>query len=383
MVGPSSMGSLVNGKPFLAADVGGTHVRLALVRSEAPEQPIDVLAFRKYDCTDHTSLVDFIADFLAANGEGKTDRGVIASAGYALDDGTVITTNLPWPLSISQTRERLGFTDLRLVNDFEAVAYAAAALPASETTRIAGPEEPPVNGPVLVLGPGTGLGAALWIPHGERPFVLATEAGQAALAANNALELALVAQLLKRHQHVTIEHVLSGPGIFNLYHALAELRDAKPVLSTPSQITAAAQMGDDPLARETLRTFCGFLGSVVGDLALTYGVQGGIRLAGGFLPQIRDLLLNSDFVVRYLNKGAMRVALERIPVRLVEHGQLGVIGAAHWYLNREAPEARAFATATPQTRREGASGARVETQQQQLGNNTTTAATNRSIGRVA
>ena len=334
MIDPPTNDSLVSGMPFLAADVGGTHARLALVRAGATAaRPVEVLAFHKYDCTDHGSLIDFIADFLANHDGRGVDHGVVASAGYALDDGTVITTNLPWPLSIRETREHLGFTDLRLVNDFEAVAYAAAALPAEETTRITGPDEASVPGPVLVLGPGTGLGAALWIPHGERPFVLATEAGQAALAANNELELALLAQLLKQHPHVTIERVLSGPGILNLYNALATLRGTKPVLSTPSQITTAARAGNDALARETLETFCGFLGSVVGDMALTYGVQGGIRLAGGILPQIRDFLPDSSFVARFLNKGPMRAALERIPVRLVEHGQLGVVGAAHWYLH--------------------------------------------------
>lgn len=363
----------MDGMPFLAADVGGTHARLALVRAGAGSgRPVEVLAFRKYDCTDHASLAHFIAEFLAAHGGGGVDHGVVASAGYALDDGTVITANLPWPLSIRETREHLGFADLRLVNDFQAVAYAAATLPAAETTHIAGPEEASVCGPVLVLGPGTGLGAAVWIPRSERPIVLATEAGQAALAANNELELALLAQLLKQHPHVTIEHVLSGPGILNLYNALAALHGARPVLSTPSAITAAAQAGDDAFARETLEIFCGFLGSVVGDMALAYGVQGGIRLAGGVLPQIRDFLPNSDFVARYLNKGPMRAALKRIPVRLVEHGQLGVIGAAHWYLDYGNTSFRNRNTDTEGTRRPGWKSK----EQQQLGNNTTTAATN-------
>ena len=80
--------------------------------------------------------------------------------------------------------------------------------------------------------------------------------------------------------------------------------------------------------------FCGLLGSTVGDLALAYGIRGGVYLAGGILPQIRDFLINSGFVERFLNKGGMREALERIPVKLVEHGQLGVIGAANWYLGQ-------------------------------------------------
>ncbi|MFT4198797.1 MAG: glucokinase [Pseudoxanthomonas sp.] len=322
---------------FLAADVGGTHVRIALVR--AAGQAVEVLAFRKYDCTDFAALDAFIADFLGGFGElgdARIDHGVIASAGYALDDDHVITSNLPWPLSIRRTRERLGFADLRLVNDFEAVTHAAATLPIAETLRITGPEQAVASGPVLVLGPGTGLGAAVWIPEGARGRVLATEAGQAALAAGNELELALLSRMLRQQAHVSIEHALSGPGIATLYRTLGELRGIEPTLASPSQITAAVRAGTDPLANQALEVFCGMLGSVVGDMALLYGVQGGIRLAGGILPQIREFLLHSSFVERFLNKGPMRAALERIPVRLVEHGQLGVVGAARWYLDRTA-----------------------------------------------
>ena len=104
----------------------------------------------------------------------------------------------------------------------------------------------------------------------------------------------------------------------------------------PTQITAAALAGSDALARESLEVFCGLLGSAVGDMALLYGVHGGIYLAGGILPQIREFLMQSTFVERFLDKGPMRTALEQIPVRLVEHGQLGVIGAASWYLDQRA-----------------------------------------------
>ena len=108
MVDPATTGSLVNGTPFLAADIGGTHARLALVRAGAAGQSVEVLAFQKYDCTDHPSLVDFIADFLATHDAKGVNHGVVASAGYELDDGTVITTNLPWPLSIRETCRSCG-----------------------------------------------------------------------------------------------------------------------------------------------------------------------------------------------------------------------------------------------------------------------------------
>lgn len=323
------------GDAFIAADVGGTHVRIGLVRGSAdPAAPVSVLDYRKYACADYPALADILQDFLSHLGGARITRGVIASAGYPLEDGTVITNNLPWRLSPAQIREQLGFDDFRLVNDFEAVAHASAQVDASQVLQLTGPSAAPARGPTLILGPGTGLGAAVWIPTGKRAVVLATEAGQAALTAGNALEMALLTEMLKTRAHVPVEYALSGPGLMNLHAALCAVRGQANPHTTPGEITAAALDGSDPLARESLDVFCGLLGSVVGDMALLYGVQGGVYLAGGILPKIRDFLIGSSFVPRFLNKGSMREALERIPVKLVEHGQLGVIGAARWYLDQ-------------------------------------------------
>lgn len=323
--------------PFIAADVGGTHVRIARIQAGAhPGAPITITGYRKYRCADYANLGDIVGHFLGQLDGPPPHGGVIASAGYAVDDGTVITNNLPWPLSLADVDARTGLEGLRLVNDFEAVAYAAAHVDASEVLQLAGPEASSrPTGPILIVGPGTGLGAAVWIPTRHSPVVLPTEAGQSALAAGTELELEILHRWLRARPHVPNEHALSGPGLLHLYLTLCELRDSAPRQATPSEITAAALAGNDPLARETLDLFCGLLGSTVGDLALAYGVQGGVYLAGGILPQIRDFLINSRFVERFLNKGGMRDALERIPVKLVEHGQLGVIGAANWYLDQE------------------------------------------------
>ena len=315
---------------FLAADVGGTHVRIAVLDGKAGAPLLH--HYRTYACADHADLADILGDFLRSL-PMPVSHGVIASAGFPLEDGTVITANLPWALNPRTLQQQLGFDELRLVNDFEAVAHAAAHVDASQVLQLTGPAHAP-TGPMLILGPGTGLGAAVWIPTAGRPVVLPTEAGQAALAAGNELELALLAHLLKDRSHVSVEHALSGPGLLNLYHALCALRGAIPRFAAPGDITATALDHSDPLAHETLRVFCALLGSVVGDMALLYGIQGGVYLAGGILPQLRQFLLHSDFVPRFLNKGPMRQALERIPVKLVEHGQLGVIGAASWYLDQ-------------------------------------------------
>ena len=320
--------------PFIAADVGGTHVRMGLVQDSGdPAHPIKVLSYRKYACADYPGLAEILEDFVAGLDGAAVAEGAIASAGYPLEDGSLITVNLPWRVSLSEIRARLGFREFRLVNDFEAVAHAAAYVDASEVLRLTGPETAP-RGPTLVVGPGTGLGAAVWIPTGSRAVVLATEAGQAALTVGNELEMALLKHMLGQRSHVPVEHALSGPGLKNLHSAMCALHGVVSPYRTPGEITAAALSGQDAHARDSLGVFCGLLGSTVGDMALLYGVQGGIYLAGGILPQIREFLLGSAFVDRFLNKGPMREALERIPVKLVEHGQLGVIGAASWYLQQ-------------------------------------------------
>ncbi len=161
---------------FLAADVGGTHVRVARVQASGDAaHPVQVLEYRKYRNADHAGLSAILSDFL---GEGpRPTHCVVASAGYAREDGTVITANLPWPLSARQVEADVGLQRVFIVNDFEAVAYAAAQVDASGVLHLCGPETA-ARGPTLVVGPGTGLGAALWIPTAHGPVVLPTEAGQ-------------------------------------------------------------------------------------------------------------------------------------------------------------------------------------------------------------
>jgi glucokinase len=319
--------------PLVAADVGGTHVRVGLIQAadQGPQPRLDVLSYRQYRCADYPSLSAILADFRTQ--APSVRECAIASAGYALEDGTVISANLPWSLSTARIRDDLGFEAVHLVNDFEAVAHAAAHIDASQVLQLTGPTEVP-HGPTLIVGPGTGLGAAVWIPNNRGSIVLATEAGQASLPATTEMEMAVLQQMLRGRSHVSIEQALSGPGLLNLYTALCAIHGATPIHTTPDAISTAAQSDSDPLALKTLQLFCGILGSCIGDMALLYGIKGGIYLAGGILPKISQFLLNSAFVERFLNKGPMTKALQGIPVKLVEHGQLGVIGAASWYLGR-------------------------------------------------
>jgi glucokinase len=332
-------------QPFLAADVGGTHARIGLVIGNAVgKRPVSVLHYHRYGCADWSSLTAMLQDFVKqlaqtpyAAMRGQLRHCAVACAGYVLDDA-IVNENLPWPVSIRDIRDGLGIQHLAVINDFEAVAYATQFIDAGETRPIIEATAPTAPGPVLVMGPGTGLGSAVLLPGQPRAQVLATEAGQISLAPGNEREIEILRLFRRDRPHVSFEDALSGPGLLKLYGALCELRGSPVRLLTPAEITGAALAASDLAAVEALHVFCGLLGSFVGDLVLLYGARGGAYLAGGILPQIQPFLLASSFAERYFNKGVMRAYLQQVPVRLIEHGQLGVIGAAGWFLDERQGE---------------------------------------------
>jgi glucokinase len=334
---------------FLAADIGGTHARVGLVsRRQDQNGPVTVLQYQRYACAEWPSLTAVLQNFVGSLDQSlNLDQCAVASAGYVRDDA-IVNGNLPWPVSISDIRNSLGIARLRVINDFEAVAYASQFLGQADTKPVIESSAPAVPGPVLVMGPGTGLGSAVLLPGHPRASVLATEAGQIALAPGNEREIEILRVLAREHAHVSFEHALSGPGLLNLYRVLSQLRTGKSAsgtplrLGSPEAVTREALAGSDAVAVEALDVFCGLLGSFVGDLALLYGASGGIYLAGGILPQIHQTLLASTFAERFFNKGVMRAFLQQVPVRLMEHGQLGVIGAAGLFLDKQTPEEQAM-----------------------------------------
>ncbi|WP_460713038.1 glucokinase [Lysobacter terrae] len=317
---------------FITADVGGTNARIALVQA-GDDGRIAVLAYRKYPCNEYPSLAAILAEFVATQAGGSdhadVDRMAIASAGVVLDE-EVINSNLPWRISLPEMRRELGLRELHVINDFAAAAHGSQRLDPADSRLLTPGVEVAEPGPALVIGPGTGLGAAICIPHPRGTVVLPTEAGMAGFAPGNAREIDMLRWLQQRTRHVTTEHFVSGPGLVNVYEALCAIGGAQPVLRAPAAISDAARQGD-AMARDAVLTFCDLLGSVIGDLAVISSARI-VHVAGGIVPQLIDFLPQSEFRTRLVDRGAMRAVLERMPVRLIENERLGVIGAASWYL---------------------------------------------------
>jgi glucokinase len=324
--------------PFLAADVGGTHARVALMQASRDERRgVKVLAYRKFACADFPGLAQLLQTFLDGDVRAPVQHCVLACAGQVMGD-EVLSDNPAWPIHLPQLRQALALDDIAVLNDFEALGYALGDHLACGGRLLCGPDRK-AGGSTLVVGPGTGLGAAVRLPDAMGGCVLTTEAGQMDFAPNSVREREILAHLAPDGGYVAYERLVSGPGLLTLYVSLCRLRKETPRLATPEAVTAAAAACSDAQAVEAVDIFCASLGSLVGSLAMAFMTTGGVYLAGGFLHSMFTLLARSAFEERFLHGRSVRALLSRVPVWVTEHGRQGVLGAAEWYLKRSVPGA--------------------------------------------
>src|SRR5690606_12473977 len=203
---PAPDAAIARAGDFVAADVGGTNARIALVRPGEAGR-FDILDYRRYACASFPGLSAILADFAAHCG-GVRDMA-IASAGVVLD-GEVINSNLPWRISLRELRASLGLRQLHVINDFAAAAHGVAWLQAADSRLLTPGVEETTGGPVLVVGPGTGLGAPVCIPHRGGKVVLPTEAGMTAFAPADAREIEILCWMQRQGaRHVSTEQLVS------------------------------------------------------------------------------------------------------------------------------------------------------------------------------
>jgi len=306
----------------LVADIGGTFIRLAIVENGVLGVP------RVRRTAEYGGLEDAARDFLSRLPAGaRPNRAVVAVAAPITGDA-IRLTNTAWSFSRAAAKAALGLNELLVVNDFGATAMAIPHLGPADVVPV-GPVLAAGDGPVAILGPGTGLGMASMARAAQGWLLLAGEGGHATMPASTREESSVIDRLRERFGHVSAERVLSGPGLENLHQALGGGNAAR---LAATEITARAIAGSDPLCVRALGMFFGMLGTVAGNLALTVGATGGVYIAGGIVPRLRGAFLDSDFRARFEAKGRFSSYLAAIPTWLVVHEEPALLGLAHWTL---------------------------------------------------
>lgn len=300
----------------LVSDVGGTNVRFAA--SEAEGAIADALRFK---VRDFETFEDAVRAYIEASKAPAPSVLAVAVAG-PVSNGAGRLTNAHWKIDSAVSRDRLGFERVYVVNDFEAVARALPLLSADDIEVVIDGREV-AGAPKLAVGPGTGLGVTALLNAGERGFLpVPSEGGHITLAAQDEREDDIIRRARRRFDHVSAEHVVSGPGLETLYNLVSAERDRT---CRAEEILDRFQSGDET-ARETLRMFSGFLGTVTGDLAVTFLARGGVYLAGGVLPSLGDAFDRRHFRDRFENTGRFSEHFADIPVYLIKHRDTGLLG---------------------------------------------------------
>lgn len=314
----------MNDKTLLVGDVGGTNARFAVARMVDGKPVLD--HHESFPAETYPTFLEGVAAFIDGC-EVKPTGGVIAVAG-PVTDGEIDLTNSPWRVSESEL-QTLGLKPVKLINDFEALAWGAPVVPEDMLAKVGGPDEGEPNEAIAVLGPGTGFGVSALArdDHGME-MALPSEGGHACFAPGDAVEDEILRILRRRYDRVSIERLICGPGLLNMHRALAEIDGRETHIDDPAEITRDALADPRSHCGVTLARFCAILGAVAGDVALTMGARGGIYIAGGIAPRILPFLQASPFRERFERKGRFQDYMAAIPTKVIMHKHAALLGAA-------------------------------------------------------
>ena len=316
---------------IVSVDIGGTHARFALAQIAA-DGAITLGEPATLHTKDHASFQTAWEHFAELQG-GQLPRACAIAVAGPVGGEIIRFTNNPWIIRPALIPAKLGVERYTLVNDFGAVGHAVACAGAEHFVHLAGPDEPlPAGGTLSVLGPGTGLGVAhVWRDGAGAYRVQPTEGGHIDYAPLDSIEDAILARLRQRYRRVSVERVVSGPGLVDIYEALAGM-EGRAIQQVDDRTlwglgTSGPNDGGDSLAAAAVDRFCLSLGSFAGDIALAQGACG-VVIAGGLGLRIRDTLLKSGFASRFKAKGRFEGLMAALPVKLITHPQPGLFGAA-------------------------------------------------------
>ena len=324
---------------YLVGDIGGTNARIATVKI-TDLGAVDVVFKRTYSSAAYASFIDILEEFFHDAG---LKRSEIASVCFAVAGpivaGTVKFTNLSWQLSEKIIQDFIGRDEVRLLNDFAAIAYGLEFLSADDLQVIN--DAPMQKGSMRsVIGAGTGLGYAHIYYANGRPLVQNTEAGHIDFAPVGELQIKLLQYLEGNLSRVSIERVLSGYGIVNIYNFLAETefagakqnKELRELLQLDIKHGArhiAGFVTKDEIAAKTFDMFMQVYAATIGNLALSMLPYGGLFVAGGIAPKQLDCFLTKSFKQKLYAKGRLSDLLHDIPMYVVKQPLVGIYGSAY------------------------------------------------------
>lgn len=311
---------------LLIGDIGGTNARFA---RSYPDQPgfFDELTL---SCADYETAEAGIDAYLERMGQKEPVIICLAAAGPVIDDRVGLLNN-HWVIDGHQLKQKFPSATVRLLNDFEAIAYSIPSLGDNDISTIGlVPSTLDVSSDFTlgVLGPGTGLGVGGLLGRSGSVYPIVGEGGHSGFAPESKTQHKVLKQLRQRQERISDERLVSGPGLEGIYWALCRVHGKQAEGITAAEIFSRVLASEDVIAAEATQLFFEALGQVAGNLAMTLGAYDGVYLAGGIVKRYPDLLNSSNFRAGFENKGRHRSLMEKVPTLLILHPQPGLLGAS-------------------------------------------------------
>ncbi|CAM3660515.1 glucokinase [Parendozoicomonas haliclonae] len=315
-------------KLFLVSDIGGTNARFGLVDAES--NTLHHIA--TYSVKNYPIFEDAVDAYLQDHAISSIAGACLAVAGPVANN-EVKMTNSSWHIKASTFCEHFNCEHFWLINDFVAQSMAVPCLEEQEIIALDDRKKDD-NAPLLVLGPGTGLGAGLLVktPVGWQPCP--GEGGHMDFGPVSETDLMVWKYIKQEHGRLPCwEDVLSGYGLESLYAAHAAEAGTHEKLAA-SEVTAKALADQDSLAFTVVQYFLRQLARFSSNLAAITGAKGGVYIAGGIVPRVITLLDRDAFRSIFEQREKIPGYMESIPVSLVVAANPGLTGSAA-YLHQQ------------------------------------------------
>jgi len=312
---------------LLVGDIGGTNARFALANAQSPGFSEEMT----FKCRDYETADIAINTYLNEISASQPNAICIAAAGPVIN-GNVRVTNNTWNLNVDELQKEFSGARIKLLNDFEAIAYSIPFLTAADCLSVGLPSPVDLDKAdftVGIVGPGTGLGAAGLRKKDGQIVPVIGEGGHIGFAPETQVQMEILALVRDQFHRVCDERLVSGPGVVNIYRALSSIRGDNVTDMTAAEIFSLAAEAADGIARESVEIFYEILGQVAGNLALTLGAFDGIFIGGGIVARKPELIANSRFRTGFERKGHHRSLMERTPTSVILHPQPGLLGASY------------------------------------------------------
>ena len=309
--------------PCLIADIGGTNARFAWVEKPG-DPPSPMVKVPTDSCPDFISAV---RQALRIGGWGQPKSLLMGAAG-PVKGRSLVLTNAEWFIEGTEVADAFGLEQGILLNDFETLALTVPVLGPEHLHAIGSGREPQPGGTSVVVGPGTGLGVGALAEVGGRFLPLASEGGHIGFPAETEYEQLIWTQLGYEYDPPEAETLIAGPGLPAFYQAVARARTIWPSEATPAEIIERALKKTDPIAEETVWRTLDHIARFCSDMALTFLATGGVYLAGGILPRLRNLLNEDDFRTMFERNETLSETLKAIPVYLITVKEPALFGLA-------------------------------------------------------